>query len=60
MTLQAWHTFIWGVFPIFSADPLKLIQVGSGASLHSYFQFSSEMFDLVQIEATPALSRLCA
>ena len=37
--------------PFFSADPLKLIQVGSGASLHSYFQVSSEMFDLVQVRA---------
>ena len=36
---------------MFSADPLKLCQVGWGASLHSYFQISSEMFDQVQVWA---------
>ena len=37
--------------PFFSADPLKLCQVGQGASLHSYFQVSPEMFDQVQVRA---------
>ena len=37
--------------PFFSADPLKLCQVGWGASLHSYFQVSPEMFDRVQVQA---------
>ena len=36
---------------IFSADPLKLCQVGWGVSLHSYFQVSPEMFDRVQVRA---------
>ena len=31
--------------PFFSADPLKLSQVGWGVSLHSYFQVSPEMLD---------------
>ena len=31
--------------------PLKLCQVGWGASLHSYFQVSPEMFNLVQVQA---------
>ena len=31
------------------ADPLKLCQVGLGASFHSYFQVSSLMFDWVQV-----------
>ena len=33
----------------FSADPLKLCQVGWGASLHSYVQVSPEMLDRVQV-----------
>ena len=37
--------------PFFSADPLKLCQVGWGALLHSYFQVSPEMFDRVQVRA---------
>jgi hypothetical protein len=37
--------------PFFSADPLKFSQVGRGASLNIYFQFSSEMFDLIQVRA---------
>ena len=37
--------------PFFSADPLKLCQVGWGASLHSYFQVSPEMFERVQVRA---------
>ena len=52
MTLQALHTCIWGISPIlFSADPLKLCQVGWGVLLHSYFQVSPEMFDHVQVGA---------
>ena len=39
-------TPVFGQFlPFFSADPLKLCQVGWGALLHSYFQVSPEMFD---------------
>ena len=30
---------------LFSADPLKLYQVGWGASQHRFFQVSPEMFD---------------
>jgi hypothetical protein len=37
--------------PFFSADPLKLCQVGWGALLHSYFQVSPEMLDRVQVRA---------
>ena len=37
--------------PLFSAVPLKICQVGWGASLHSYFQVSPEMFDRVQVRA---------
>ena len=45
-------TPVFGEFlPFFSADPLKLSQVGAGASLHSYFQVSPEMFDRVQVRA---------
>ena len=45
-------TPVFGEFlPFFSADPLKLCQVGWGASLHSYFQVSPEMFDWVQVRA---------
>ena len=51
MTLQAWHTCIWGFLPFFSTDPLKLCQVEWGALLHSYFQVSPEMFNLVQVQA---------
>ena len=35
----------------FSADPLKLCQVGWEASLHCYFQISPEMLDQVQVRA---------
>jgi hypothetical protein len=45
--------------PFFSADPLNLCQVGWGASLHSYFQVSPEMFDRVQVQALSALSFVC-
>ena len=45
-------TPVFGEFlPFFSADPLKLCQVGWGASLHSYFQVSSDMLDRVQVRA---------
>ena len=38
-------TPVFGEFhPFFSADPLKLCQVGWGASVHSYFKVSPEMF----------------
>jgi hypothetical protein len=53
MTLQACHTCIWEFLPFFSADPLKLCQVGCGALLHSYFQVSLEMLDQVQDRALP-------
>ena len=55
--------------PLFSADPLKLCQVGWGALLHSYFQVSPEMFESGWANqghsetcpgATPVLSWLCA
>ena len=39
--------------PLFSADSLKLCQLGWGVSLHSYFQVSPEMFDWVQALAGP-------
>ena len=39
------------VLPFFSADPLKLCQVGWGASLHSYCQVSPKIFDRVQVRA---------
>ena len=51
MPLQAWHTCIWGVSPILLADPLTLCQVGWGASLHSYFQVSPELFVLIHFRA---------
>ena len=42
-------THVFGEFlPFFSADPLKLCQVGWGVLLHSYFQVSPEMLDRVQ------------
>ena len=51
-----WHyklgTPIFGEFlPLSSGDPLKLCQVGWGASLNSRFQVSLEMFDRVQVRA---------
>ena len=39
----------FGDFLPFSTDPLKLCQVGWGASLYSYFQVSPEMFDQAQV-----------
>ena len=45
-------TPVFGEFlPFYSANPLKLCQVGWGASLQSYFQVSPEMFNRVQIRA---------
>ena len=41
--------------PSFFADPRKLCQVGLGVLLHSYFQFSSEMFHLVQVNLRPSV-----
>ena len=35
--------------PFFFADPLKLCQVGWGASLHRYSQVSPEIIDWVQV-----------
>ena len=43
-------TPVFGEFlPFFSAEPLKLCQVGWGVSLQSYFQVSPEMLDQVQV-----------
>ena len=39
------HLYLGSSSHLFSADPFKLRQVGWGASLHSYFQVSPEMFD---------------
>ena len=51
-------TPVFGEFlPFFSADPLKLWQVGWGALLHGYFQASQEMFDRVQVRALVGHSR---
>ena len=45
-------TPVFGDFiQFFSADPLKLCQVGWGALLHSYFQVSPDMLDRVQVRA---------
>ena len=75
MTLQAWHTGIWRVYPILLCRSSQALQVGWGALLHSYFQVSPKMFDRVQVralagplkdiqklvqKATPALPWLCA
>ena len=47
---------VFGEFlPFFSADPLKLCQVGWGVLLYSYFQVSTEMFDRVQVRALAGL-----
>ena len=54
MSLLGTHVF--GEFlPFFSADLLKLCQVGWEASLHSYFQVSPEMFNRVQVRALAGL-----
>ena len=37
--------------PFSSADPLNLCEVEWGASMHSFFQVSPEMFDWVQVRA---------
>jgi hypothetical protein len=43
---------VFGEFlPFFSEDPFKLCQFGWGASRHSYYQISIEMFDWVQVRA---------
>jgi hypothetical protein len=42
MMLQAWHTFE-EFLPFFSADTLKLCQIGWGVSLHSYFWVSRDV-----------------
>ena len=45
-------TPVFGEFlPFFSADPLKLCQVGWGVSLHSYFLVSPGTFNWVQVRA---------
>jgi len=45
-------TPIYGQFlPFFFAEPLRLHQVGWGASVHSHFQISPEMFNWVQVWA---------
>jgi hypothetical protein len=45
-------TPVFGEFlPFFSADPLKLCQVGWVALPHNYFQVSPEMLDRVQVRA---------
>ena len=55
MTLQAWHPVFGEFLPFFSAELLKLCQVRWGASLHSYFQVSPEMFDRVQVRSLAGL-----
>ena len=47
MTWQALNTWSWG----FSADSLKLCQVGHVPSVDSHFKVSPEMFDWVQVRA---------
>ena len=43
---------VFGEFlPFFSADLLNVCQVGWGASLHSFFKVSPEVFDRVQVRA---------
>ena len=49
-------TPVFGEFlPYFSADPLKLCQVGWGALLQSYFQIYTELLDQVQVRALAGL-----
>ena len=49
-------TPIFGEFlPFFSADPLKLCQVGWGALAHGYFQVFPEMFDQVRVRTLAGL-----
>ncbi|XP_078262187.1 kelch domain-containing protein 1 isoform X3 [Rhinoraja longicauda] len=59
---RSWHTltpvtddqlFLFGGLSAESQplNPLKLCQVGWGASMHSYFQVPPEMFDRVQVQA---------
>ena len=44
-------TPVFGEFLPFSADSLKLCQVGWAESLYSYFQVSPEMIDRVQVRS---------
>ena len=45
-------TSVFGEFlPFFTADPLKLCQVGWGVSMHSYFGVSPEMSEPAQVWA---------
>ena len=45
-------TPVFGKFlPFFSADPLKLCQVGWGVLLHNCFQVSPEKLNQVQVRA---------
>ena len=46
-----WRYKLGEILPFISADPLKLCQVGWGASQLSYFQVSPEMLDRVQVQS---------
>ena len=74
MTLQAWHTCIWGVSPILLFRSSQALSGWMGSIVAQLFSVSPEMFDQVQVwvlpgplkdietcpEATPVLSWLCA
>ena len=47
MTLQAWHTCIWGVSPILLCRRSQALS----SWIYSYFKVSLEMFDWVQVWA---------
>ena len=49
MTLQVWHTCIWGVSPIILCRSSQALSDWRGASLSSYFKVSPEMFDRFQV-----------
>jgi len=51
MTLHVTHFLSSQFLPFLFAEPLKLHQVGWGASVHSHFQISPEMFNRVQVWA---------
>ena len=51
MTWQAFTLGFWYFPPFFSADPLKVCEVGWGPSVHSHFQVSPEISDWVQVRA---------
>ena len=61
ISIQTLHSVLWQRFSLeslgydatsFSHSSLQILcQVGWGASLHSYFQVSPEMFDRVQVRA---------